>query len=194
MRLHAAVDQVEVVRRIKELERGPEQAVQQQVALVFGWRVPAQHQGGCHAEPARRRRHHTGVVGLVAAGGDQHARSLGQRIGHQELQLADLVAPAAEAGIIVPLDAKLDAQRPAKPVQPFHRGGKEAEVDAGEIVWRHRVAPTVFRAAAVVGSQASMKARKRSSPAKVTNSLTPWALPPRPRPPIRKHGAAAAKA
>jgi hypothetical protein len=134
MRCHAAIDEMEIVGGIEEFETRTEQAIEEQIALIFGRRVAAQDENGLHPEAARRRSDHAGMVRLMSAGRDQHACLLRQRIGHQIFELAHLVAAAAKAGIVVALHAQGDADLLGKPRKRIDRSWKESELDAGKII------------------------------------------------------------
>jgi hypothetical protein len=80
------------------------------------------------------------MVGLGRATGDEGVRTLGQRVGHQELQLARLVAAGEQAQHVVALDPDLGAlpigasggQRGGKARQRLQRRDKRRVAAAGK--------------------------------------------------------------
>ncbi|MNY42015.1 hypothetical protein D3C86_1768720 [compost metagenome] len=126
---HARVDLGEIGIGIEEVDLGAEEMVEQEIALIEIRAIAAQDEDGLHAVFAGRSSRHAGVVGLVAAGGDEHLDTLGDGIGHQVFELAHLVAPTAEAGEIVPLDRKRNSKLGA---QAFHLLDRRRQIAKGE--------------------------------------------------------------
>ncbi len=86
-----------------------EQAIEQHVAAlhVIGRLANAavfEEQMAFHSQFARRRRGLARVIGLERAAGEHGVLTLRQRFAQQKLQLAHLVAAAAQAGAVVALD------------------------------------------------------------------------------------------
>ena len=105
-----------------------EHDVEQQVAVepVEPWaaeeenRVPADDLRGSGGEPR--------VVRLWPAAREHHIGTLGHRLSHQELELADLVSAETEAGEVVPLDEQAretDLVRKSRRIRKW--GGECAE-------------------------------------------------------------------
>ena len=83
----------------------------------------------------RDRRHLPGVVGLHPADGDERVGALGQRVRHEVLELAGLVAAEGEAGVDV-LALGPDpgaAEVVGQPVERVHRARAERQRVAGEV-------------------------------------------------------------
>ena len=111
-----------------------EQVVEDQIALGTLRRVPVDHAVAGHAVPGRSCGGHAHVVALEGPAGDQGVAAPGPGVGHQELELAGLVAAAGQAGEIVPLHpepARSEAQTLAEPVYPMERSTAGVQVDRG---------------------------------------------------------------
>jgi hypothetical protein len=118
-------------------DRGPEQPVQQDVAVadvVRRLRSRAFLQDDLAGQAVRRgrRRRLAHVVGLHRPLRHQRIGVLFERLAQQELQLAGLVAPARQAGAVVALDPQLHAQRFAQAGQGLQRGRQMRQADAGK--------------------------------------------------------------
>jgi hypothetical protein len=88
-----------------EVQFGTQEVVEQEVAgrrLWFG--VTGHGQMAAEAQTVGRRGRHPGVVGLAPTPCDQEARTGGERLGAQELELAGLVSAQGQAGQVVPFD------------------------------------------------------------------------------------------
>ena len=73
------------------------------------------------------RRGHADVVGLPSTAGDERVAALGEGVGAEVLELAHLVAAAAEAGEVVPLHPQAAGGQPelgAEAVHRLHRRGR----------------------------------------------------------------------
>ena len=73
------------------------------------------------------------MIRLGRAGGDEAVRAVAERGGQGALQLADLVAAAAEAGEVVPLDPQPvgpQADGGGQPGRGLERGRERAKRDA----------------------------------------------------------------
>ena len=70
------------------------------------------------------------MVGLFTAAGDHSVGAVCERVGEQELELADLVARQLRAGQIVALDQHLHAECIAGARQSFQRRGGACELDS----------------------------------------------------------------
>ena len=116
----------------------------------------------------RRREGDAAVVRLRRAAGDQRVGAFGERIGHQELELAGLVAAGEEAEQVVALDPDLGAaaagalrrERGAEARQGLERrrpGGVAAAGEAGEVhgAGGGRKGSIVVRAGSAAGAAAS---------------------------------------
>ena len=66
-----------------------------------------------------RSRRRTDVVGLCARAGHDGVGTLAQRVGHQQLQAPDLVAPQAKADQVIPFEPYLQAADLS--AEPSHR-------------------------------------------------------------------------
>jgi len=68
------------------------------------------------AAACRRRRRRADVVGLRARTGHEYLGTLGHRVGHEQLQAPDLVAPEAKADQVIPFEPNIHtADRSAEP-------------------------------------------------------------------------------
>ena len=84
-----------------------EELVEQQVARGRFARAACgagQHEGDRQAEPGAGRGGQPGVIRLGRPGGDEAVGAVAERRGQGAFELADLVAAAAEAGEVVPLE------------------------------------------------------------------------------------------
>ena len=119
------------------------------------------HEHGLHAEVRGDGGDLPGVVGLHAADRDERVGALGERVGHEVLELAGLVAAEGEAAVHV-LALHPDAgaaEVGAQPVDRMDRARPERQLVAGEIGEGHG-APQVGVADAVRGACASVSARR----------------------------------
>jgi hypothetical protein len=78
----------------------------------------------------------SGLAGVVRLGGalrHHHVRAHRLGLGHQEFELAGLVAARRQPRAIVALDPDLGAAEfPAQPVEPFERGRQMGDEETGE--------------------------------------------------------------
>ena len=126
-----------MVRRTGEVELRTEQGRQQLVPRRRSARrlVARQHQVDLDAEPGAGRRRHPAVVRLRRTDGDERLGVGGHRRAAQELELACLVAPAAEPGQIVTFHPQPGAARQASHRLRAGSGGTPARPgrDAGTL-------------------------------------------------------------
>jgi hypothetical protein len=112
--------------------------------------VAGQHERDRQAEAGAGRSGQAGVIRLGRPVGDEAVRAVAQRGGQGALQLADLVAAAAEAGEVVPLDpqpVRPQADGGSQPGRGLQRGREGAKRDALAAVAGHGPAsPPVRRA------------------------------------------------
>lgn len=104
-------------RRVGELDLGPQQVIQQQVALHrFALGVPGQTQVAIQPQLGGRRGRLTAVIRLRHRALHQGIRALGFRRAQRQFQLPGLVAPERQARVILPFhqDAR-PAKRRAQP-------------------------------------------------------------------------------
>ena len=109
--LHRGVH-VATARTVPDL--GAVEPVEQDVAVVLvvgilGVDAMLEQDDAAHAELGRDGGGLAAVIGLDGALGDHRVGALGLGVGHQELELAGLVAAGAEAGAVVALDPELRA-------------------------------------------------------------------------------------
>ncbi len=102
----------------------PDDGVEDQIAKGrFRW-AAVQDQLAAETETSRGGRREPGVVALRGAGGDERRRARGECLGAAVLQLADLVASAAEADQVVPFDPQIvrpQTQRRGESGRAVHR-------------------------------------------------------------------------
>jgi hypothetical protein len=110
-----------------------EQTLQEQIAIVgLGPRAP-HRQHRAQPEPRRHRRDGAAAVGLQRAARDQRIGSLLQRLRHQELELAHLVARLEQAGQVVAVDVDLHPEPAGEAIELEDRGGRQGQLQPG---WR----------------------------------------------------------
>ncbi len=96
------------------------------------------YQHGLEAQTCRDRGNLPGVVGLHPADRDQRVRSLRQRVWHEVLQLANLVATVGEPGIaVLPFRPDRCSQMLRQPIQRMQRARAEHQRITREIIQRH---------------------------------------------------------
>ena len=97
------------------------------------------------ARVGRHRRDLAGVVGLDAADRHERVAALGERVGDEVLELADLVAAEREAAVAVlalgPHRGAAQVLRQA--VEPLDRRRTEQQRGPGEVGERHWQAPVI---------------------------------------------------
>ena len=126
----------------KDAHVGAQQVIDEQVAGEGLGGVAAQHQDALEAGSDGGGRRQPRVVGLEAAGGEDHLRPFGQGVGHQQLQLAHLVAAQGQAGLVVALDPEGRAAQPGREArQRVKRRGKVSEREPGKLLGSHHVPP-----------------------------------------------------
>jgi hypothetical protein len=86
------------------------------------------------------------VVAGHGAAGDQRVRAALERLGHQEAELAHLVAREVGARQVVALDPELEAEVAPEALQALERGGqaRQRQMDGGQEVHAARE-PTAAR-------------------------------------------------
>jgi hypothetical protein len=88
--------------------------------VIGGRSLAAEHQHAFEARTGGGSGRLSAVVRLRCADSDYRIRTLGQGIGDEQLQLAHLVAPRCQAGLVVPLDPEPGTtQRRAEPLHRF---------------------------------------------------------------------------
>ena len=97
------------------------------------------HDDASEPEPRSDRGDLAGVVGLHAPDRDQRVAALRQRFGHEELELARLVAAVREAAVAVLAlgPQRRTAEVAGQPIQPMHRRRAEQERVARERLQVH---------------------------------------------------------
>jgi hypothetical protein len=137
-----ALADADVEAVVDELDLGAHEPAHQDVADAVvdgvGEGDPALlHEAAFHADLRRDRRHLAGVVRLHAADRDQRVGAGGDRVGHDVLELAQLVAAESEAGIAV-LAFRIELDRAAEmrgqTVEPLDRGRPKGERVAGKFL------------------------------------------------------------
>ena len=99
------------------------EVVQQQIAGAGGRFLAAQNENRPEPKAGRGRRRLARVVGLCGPAGHQCVGPAGQRLTHQEFQLAGFVAAGRQSGQVIPLDQDRGSlQMGAQPLQSFNRG------------------------------------------------------------------------
>ena len=98
-----------------------------------------------HAKACRRCAGLARVVRLRRALGDDRVRALFDRFGHQELELARLVAAGRQPGAVVALDPQVGAIEVfGQACQRFERGRQVREVQSGEAGKVHVYSPKLI--------------------------------------------------
>ena len=116
-----------------------QQVIEEQIAGRFGGALAGQHQDAVHPAAGRRRGRLATVVGLPGAGRDEGPCTLYLRCGHQELQLAGLVAAEREAGLVVVLDEESrTAEQGGEPRQRLDGRGQVGQAQARDGCGCHR--------------------------------------------------------
>jgi hypothetical protein len=117
---------------------GSQELVQEQVAVPMAGALSSQDQAAVQAKLGGGSGRLAGMVGLGRASGDDGISSLLQSIGHQELQLASLVAAGDQAGLIVALDEE------TRPTQGFAQmghflqgGGQVGDRNTRQVLGQH---------------------------------------------------------
>ncbi len=136
------------------MQRAAEQAVQQHVAgdPIVRLRVAGavlEQDLARQPEPGRGRGGLPGVIGLRGALRDDDVGLLRQRLAHQVLELARLVAAGREPRAVVALDPQLrPAERPRQVGHRLQRGRRVRQSDARKACQFHRAPSTAVDAAA----------------------------------------------
>ena len=163
--------------RPNEVNRRAEQPVEQQIALERRvGRSRREHEHAVESNRACSGGRHPRVVGLRRAARDHDVGVLRQRVAHQELELARLVAAEREPGEVVALDEDSwtpggAAKRGAQPMrlddgrrqrgEGDARAGIRATYEEGTLRVRHPVAlPVRFAWQAFPGSRANFHVAK----------------------------------
>ena len=117
------------------MNRRAEQPVEQEVALQRRVGLArGEHEDAVESNGARGGGRHPRVVGLRRAARDDDVGSLREGVGHQELELARLVAAERESGEVVALD-----EDSWTPVGAAERGAQPMRLDdRASAAWRAR--------------------------------------------------------
>ena len=130
----------------KLLGRGAVQVIQKHVAVgvVIGVVVTGavlEQDMAFHAQLGGEGGGLAAMVGLGRALGHDHVGALRLGLGHEEFQLAGLVAAGGKAGAIVALDPEFDPQFFREAGHRLERRGQMSEVQAGETGEMHELFP-----------------------------------------------------